>query len=91
MGEDPSNIRAELEQTRARVGDEVDAISYKTDVGARMGDYVDDKKQAVKSKFTGASDAHAQYRREQPTRARARRSRGWLRRRNTAAADPCRK
>jgi hypothetical protein len=56
MGEDPSNIRAELEQTRARVGDEVDAISYKTDVGARMGDYVDDKKQAVKSKFTGAKD-----------------------------------
>jgi hypothetical protein len=56
MGEDPSNIRAELEQTRARVGDEVDAISYKTDVGARMGDYVDDKKEAVKSKFTGAKD-----------------------------------
>jgi hypothetical protein len=56
MGENPSNIRAELEQTRARVGDEVDAISYKTDVGARMGDYVDDKKEAVKSKFTGAKD-----------------------------------
>jgi hypothetical protein len=56
MGEDPSNIRAELEQTRARVGDEVDALSYKTDVGARVGDYVDDKKEAVKSKLTGAKD-----------------------------------
>ena len=35
MGEDPSVIRAEIEQTRERVGDEVDALSYKTDVGAR--------------------------------------------------------
>jgi Protein of unknown function (DUF3618) len=56
MGEDPSVIREEIEVTRERVGDEVDALSYKTDVGARMGDYVDDKKQAVKSKFTGAKD-----------------------------------
>ena len=57
MGQDPSVIRAEIEETRGRVGDEVDALSYKTDVGARMGDYVDDKKEAVKSKFTGAKDA----------------------------------
>jgi hypothetical protein len=56
MGQDPSVIRAEIEDTRERVGDEVDALSYKTDVGARMGDYVDEKKEAVKSKFTGAKD-----------------------------------
>jgi len=56
MGQDPSVIRAEIEQTRERVGNEVDALSYKTDVGARVGDYVDDKKEAVKSKFTGAKD-----------------------------------
>jgi len=56
MGQDPSVIRAEIEETRGRVGDEVDALSYKTDVGARMGDYVDEKKEAVKSKFTGAKD-----------------------------------
>jgi uncharacterized protein DUF3618 len=56
MGEDPSVIRAEIEQTRQRVGDEVDALSYKTDVGARASDYVDDKKQAVKSKLSGAKD-----------------------------------
>jgi len=54
MGQDPSVIREEIEETRARVGDEVDALSYKTDVGARVGDYVDEKKEAVKSKFTGA-------------------------------------
>ena len=40
MGQDPSQLREELEETRARVGEEVDAISYKTDVGARVGDYV---------------------------------------------------
>src|SRR5215213_108050 len=56
MGQDPSVIRAEIEETRGRVGDEVDALSYKTDVGARVGDYVEDKKEAVKSKFTGAKD-----------------------------------
>ena len=57
MGKDPSDIRAEIEATRARVGDEVDALSYKTDVPARVGDYVDENKQAVKDKFTGARDA----------------------------------
>jgi hypothetical protein len=59
MGEDPSVIRAEIEETRQRVGDEVDALSYKTDVGARTQDYIDDKKQAVKSKLTGAKDTVA--------------------------------
>ena len=43
MGQDPSVIRAEIEETRARVGDEVDALSYKTDVGARASDFVDEK------------------------------------------------
>jgi gas vesicle protein len=57
MGQDPSVIRAEIEETRARVGDEVDALSYKTDVSARLGDYVDDKKQAVVDKVAGARDA----------------------------------
>jgi len=56
MGEDPGVIRAEIGQTRQRVGDEVDALSYKTDVGARTQDYIDDKKQAVKSKLTGAKE-----------------------------------
>ena len=57
MGQDASDIRAEIEATRARVGDEVDALSYKTDVPARVGDYVDDKKQAVKDKVSGVKDA----------------------------------
>jgi gas vesicle protein len=57
MGQDPSDIRAEIEETRARVGEEVGAISYKTDVSARVGDYVDEKKQAVTGKVTGMKDA----------------------------------
>ena len=56
MGQDPGVIRAEIEQTRERVGDEVDALSYKTDVGARVGDYVEDQKDAVKSKFGSAKE-----------------------------------
>jgi hypothetical protein len=56
MGEDPGVIRAEIEQTRQRVGNEVDALSYKTDVPARTQDYIDDKKDAVRSKLTGAKE-----------------------------------
>jgi len=56
MGEDPSVIRTEIERTRERVGDQVDALSYKTDVAARASDYVEEKKEAVKSKLTGAKD-----------------------------------
>jgi hypothetical protein len=56
MGEDSSVIRAQIEETRERVGDEVDALSYKTDVPARTHDYIDGKKEAVKSKLTGAKD-----------------------------------
>ena len=56
MGQDPSDIRTEIEETRMRVGEEVDALSYKTDVSARVGDYFDDKKQAVTGAVSGAKD-----------------------------------
>ena len=59
MAQGTGEIREELEATRARVGDEVEALSYKTDVGARLDDYVDEKKEAVVSKVTGAKDAVA--------------------------------
>lgn len=57
MGEGTSEIRKDIEETRARVGEEVEALSYKTDVGARLDDYVTEKKDAVTSKVTGAKDA----------------------------------
>lgn len=57
MGEGTREIREEIEETRQRVGEEVEALSYKTDVGARLDDYVDEKKEAVTSKVAGAKDA----------------------------------
>ena len=57
MDERTGEIRQGIEETRARVGEEVEALSYKTDVGARLDDYVDEKKEAVTSKVRGASDA----------------------------------
>jgi len=83
MDKDPGVIRAEIDQTRERVGDEVDAISYKTDVGARASDYVDDKKEAVKSKVSGAKDTVTGV---VPDRRAVRR--GATRMRETAAGNP---
>lgn len=57
MGERTGELREEIAETRHRVGEEVEALSYKTDVGARLDDYVDEKKEAVVSTVSGAKDA----------------------------------
>jgi gas vesicle protein len=49
VGEDPDRIRREIEQTRAEMGETVDALSYKTDVKARAKDTIRDKKESVMS------------------------------------------
>jgi gas vesicle protein len=49
MDQGTGEIRQDIERTRERVGDEVEALSYKTDVGARLDDYVDEKREAVTS------------------------------------------
>jgi hypothetical protein len=51
MGQDPDMIRRDIEDTRERMGDTVDALGYKTDVKARAGDKVG----ALKEKVTGAA------------------------------------
>jgi len=56
MGEDPSAIREEIEQTRARMGDTVEAIGYKTDVKSRAKESVQDKIGGVREKITGTKD-----------------------------------
>jgi hypothetical protein len=50
MGQDPGEIRQDIEQTRAEMGDTVEALSYKTDVKARAKDSIADKVDTVKSK-----------------------------------------
>lgn len=53
MGQDPDEIREEIERTRGRMSDTVDAIAYKADVPNRMQDAVSDKVDAMKSSITG--------------------------------------
>ncbi len=57
MGEDPSAIRNEIEDTRERMGDTVDALAYKADVKSRAKESVSDKVDSVKEKITGAKDS----------------------------------
>jgi hypothetical protein len=46
----PEEIRADIEQTRAEVGDTVEALAEKTDVRAQAQHRVDDLKQNVRDK-----------------------------------------
>jgi gas vesicle protein len=56
VGEEPDRIRREIEQTRAEMGDTVDALSYKTDVKARAKDTIQDKKESVMGVAQSAKD-----------------------------------
>lgn len=53
MGQDPAAIQREIEETRLRMGDTVDALGYKADVPARAKESVGDKVDSVKAKLTG--------------------------------------
>jgi len=57
MGETPDEIREEIEETRARMGDTVEAIGYKADVKSRVKDSVADKKDALVGSIGGSKDA----------------------------------
>ena len=57
MGQDPSAIREEIEETRAQMGDTVEAIGYKTDVKSRAKESVQDKIGGVRDRITGAKDS----------------------------------
>jgi gas vesicle protein len=57
MGEDPRAIREEIEETRERMGDTVDALAYKADVKTRAKESVSDKVSSVKEKVVGAKDS----------------------------------
>jgi len=70
MGQDPDAIRREIEQTRERMGETVEALGYKADVPSRtkeavsekvhgVTDTVADKVQGVKESIVGAKDTVA--------------------------------
>ena len=48
MGKDASEIRREIEETRARMGDTVEALGYKADVPARVKDAVNERVETVR-------------------------------------------
>jgi hypothetical protein len=55
MGEDPSTIRADIEQTRERMGETVEALGYKTDVKGRAKNALSEKVGAAKQKVSGSA------------------------------------
>jgi len=55
VGKDSSEIRREIEETRDRMGDTVDALAYKADVPSRMKDNISDKVGGVKAAISGAA------------------------------------
>jgi gas vesicle protein len=54
MGQDTAAIREQIEQTRERMGETVDAIGYKADVPARAKDSIGEKVDTLKSRISGA-------------------------------------
>lgn len=49
MGETPDDIREDIEETRARMGETVEALGYKADVKTRVKDSIGEKKDALAS------------------------------------------
>ena len=50
MGQDPGEIRQDIERTREQMGDTVDALSYKADVKTRAKESISDRVDSVKSR-----------------------------------------
>ena len=55
MGQDPDQIRHDIEDTRARMGDTAEALGHKADVPGRAREAISDKVDSVKSTFSGAT------------------------------------
>jgi uncharacterized protein DUF3618 len=55
MGEEPGQIREEIEQTRTEMGDTVDALAHKADVKSRVKESIADKRDRLRQQMTGAS------------------------------------
>lgn len=55
MGQDPDEIRQGIAQTRAEMGDTVEALGHKTDVTGRAKGAVADRVESVRSKVAGSA------------------------------------
>jgi hypothetical protein len=55
MGQDPSQIRQDIETTREHMGNTVEALGHKTDVTGRAKEAVSDKVGTLRSKVSGAT------------------------------------
>ena len=55
MGQEPSQIRQEIEETRAEMGDTVDALAYKTDVKTRVKESFADKRERLIGQVQGTT------------------------------------
>lgn len=56
MGQEPSQIRQEIEDTRSEMGETVDALAYKADVKTRVKESITDKRDRVVGQFKGTSE-----------------------------------
>ena len=57
MGETSDDIREEIEETRARMGDTVEALGYKADVKSRVKDSVSEKRESLVGSISDGRDA----------------------------------
>src|SRR3954471_21140454 len=55
MGQEPSQIRQEIEETRAEMGDTVDALAYKTDVKTRVKESFSDRRDRLVEQIQGTT------------------------------------
>jgi len=55
MGQESSHIREEIEQTRAEMGDTVDALAHKTDVRSRVKESLADKRERLRAQMSGTT------------------------------------
>jgi gas vesicle protein len=56
MGQEPAQLREEIEATREQMGSTVDAIAYRADVPGRIKDSIADKRDRLKSQMSAAGE-----------------------------------
>ena len=56
MGQEPGQLREEIEQTREQMGSTVDAIAHRADVPGRIKESIADKTDRLKSQMSSATD-----------------------------------